>query len=352
MPGYNSLKSKFDSSNMFDMISGLSNQIQSSLAYMEDWTLKKKYSQIDNVLIMGMGGSAIGGDFVAAVLEQDCEVPIIINRSYDIPNWVDEKTLVIASSYSGNTEETLSSFEQAVNKNAQIICVTTGGELFKKAINSNLDIVEVPQGLQPRAAVGYSFTLNLLLLAKLGLTDYKKTKENLNKSVKNLIIWQSEFQKIEVENTAMEISNKIKDTYPIIYTATGWTGVCALRFRGQLAENSKMLSSHFIFPEQNHNEIEGWTCNPEIMGKMAIIWLNDEDDHKQIKKRKQISNELLQQYPSEIIDIKMEGNSPIERMLKMIHFLDWVSYYTALLNGVDPTPVNRITELKSKLVDK
>lgn len=352
MSNYESLIKKYDKSNMFEMISGFSGQIHDSIKFMENWSTKKNYSNIETVLITGMGGSAIGGDFVSAILSKECAVSISVNRCYNIPGWVNEKTLVIASSYSGNTEETISAFKLALERKCQIICVTTGGELEALAVRSNLDIVPVPKNLQPRAALGHSLTLNLLLLEKTGIIVNDQIKSQLLSALTSLENWQEQLQIIKDENQGCIIAEKIENTFPIIYAGTGWTSVCALRFRGQLAENSKMLSSYNIFPEQNHNEIEGWTCYPEIIGNTSIVWLKDRDDHVQIQKRMQITKELLHSIPSAIIEVEMTGKTPLGRMLKLIHLLDWVSYYAALINKVDPSPVNRITQLKTKLVDK
>ena len=337
---------------MYKMINGFSDQIKVSIKYMDNWSLNNKYSNIENVLITGMGGSAIGGDFVAALLEKDCNQPIIINRSYNIPGWVNENTLVITSSYSGQTEETISALKQALDKNAKIICITTGGQISIIALKEKLDLIKMPLDLQPRAAIGFSLTLTFLILAKIGIFNYQLIKNNLVESIIELEKWQLVFQNIDENNPAIKISKKIKNTFPVIYAASGWTGICALRFRGQLAENSKILSSHYIFPEQNHNEIEGWTCYPNILSNTSIVWLNDLDNNIRVHKRMKITKELLSSYSSNQININVDGKSSLERMFKMIHLLDWVSYYLALLNSVDPTPVNRISQLKERLVDK
>ena len=150
-------------------------------------------------------------------------------------------------------------------------------------------------------------------------------------------------------NLAFEVAKKIHNTCPIIYGSENLGWVVALRVRGQLAENSKMLSFHHHFPEQNHNEIEGWTKNENIMIQFPIIWINDEDDHLETKLRMEITSSLLKSVSGEHVIISQSGENRIERLLKLIHFMDWVSYFAALLNKVDPTPVNRIQELKNKI---
>ena len=145
------------------------------------------------------------------------------------------------------------------------------------------------------------------------------------------------------------MAKEIHKTCPIIYGSEDLTWVAALRFRGQLAENAKMLSFHHHFPEQNHNEIEGWTVNPDIMDKFSIIWIKDEDDHPGIQARMRISANLLESSTGSQFEISQTGVHRVERLLKLIHYTDWISFYAALLNNVDPTPVTLIQELKVKL---
>ena len=352
MLNFEELKSNYDNGNMFDAICSFPNQIQSSLDYMQNWTPKHNYNHIQNILITGMGGSAIGGDFVASLVDKFCNIPIIVNRSYEIPNWVNENTLVISSSYSGNTEETLTALDLVIKKNATIITVTTGGKLLEIAKEKEFDIVKVTPGFQPRAALGFSMALNLLLLEKINLIPVETMTSLLNNSLDKLNESSKKLSDYSNSNLAIEFSKNIHDKFPIIYAGEGWQANCALRMRGQLAENAKILGSHLNFPEQNHNEIEGWTCNDDILNNTVICWIMDESDHPQVEKRMQITKELLDQYPSNQLILKMKGESNIERALCMIHLIDWISYYCALLNKIDPTPVERITELKNRLSDE
>ena len=335
-----------DSSNMQDAIASFPRQIDESFKIMEDWSPRNEYLEIQKVMILGMGGSAIGGDIAKVIVQNKCSVPIIINRSYSIPEWVDDKTLVIASSYSGNTAETLSSFKLCKEKKSSIIILSTGGILGDYAMEMNLDLIIIPKGFQPRAAIGFSFTLIILILRYFGFIS-----DIIINNIKNSII---PVEKLSLNisqsnNLALEVATKIHNTCPIIYGSENLGWVIALRFRGQLAENSKMLSFHHHFPEQNHNEIEGWTKNENIMSQFSIIWIKDEEDHVETKLRMKITSSLLESVSGKQIIISQSGENRIERLLKLIHFIDWVSYFAALLNNVDPTPVNRIQELKNKI---
>ncbi|MBC8214538.1 MAG: bifunctional phosphoglucose/phosphomannose isomerase [Candidatus Marinimicrobia bacterium] len=342
------LKSLFDSSSMHDAICSFPQQIQQSFDIMKDYEPINSYPDIRNVLILGMGGSAIGGDVVRVLMQDFCKIPILVNRSYDIPGWVNESTLVIASSYSGGTEETLSAFHQCLSAKAKIIVISTGGEITKLAENHNLDIVKIPAGFQPRAALGLSFSTLLLVLNKLRIAN-SDLVQDLKNSIEQLDAYSKNFVVDSVENEAIMIAKKIFKTIPVIYGSEDLTWVAAYRFRCQLEENAKMMAFHHHIPEQNHNEIEGWNQNPELLKKFTIIWLSDEDDHERSLKRMKVTKQLLNKTVENQITISETGNNRIVRLLKMIHFTDWISYYSALLHNVDPTPVERIQLLKRKM---
>ncbi len=340
------LDTMLDQSDMRGAITEFPNQIKKSFSIMSTWKARLEYRNIENIMVLGMGGSAIGGD-VARVLAQNANsAPIIINRSYNIPEWVGSNTLILASSYSGGTEETLSAFAQCREQNCPIIVLSTGGIITDYAVKYDLDRIHIPSGYQPRAALGFSFSLILILLNRLGFVQ-NQIVEMVEKSIESLELLSIEMNKDE--NKALAIAENIHTTCPIIYGSEELTWVAALRFRGQLAENAKMLSFHNHFPEQNHNEIEGWTVNKDIMNRFSIIWLKDEDDHSGTQARMQISSALLESSAGSQLEISQTGKNRVERLLKLIHFTDWISYYAALLNNVDPTPVNRIQELKLKI---
>jgi len=340
------LNTMLDQSDMRGAIAQFPNQINESFSIMSAWKAQLEYQNIENIMVLGMGGSAIGGD-VARVLAQNANsASIFINRSYNIPDWVGPNTLILASSYSGGTEETLSAFAQCRKKNCPIIVLSTGGIITDYASKYNLDRIPIPTGYQPRAALGFSFSLILILLNRLGFVK-NKIIEMLEESIEPLELLSAEMKK-DV-NKALEIATNIHTTCPIIYGSEELTWVAALRFRGQLAENAKMLSFHNNFPEQNHNEIEGWTVNQDIMNRLSIVWLKDEDDHSGTQARMQISSVLLETNAGSQLEIRQTGKNRVVRLLKLIHFTDWISYYAALLNNVDPTPVNRIQELKLKI---
>ena len=342
------INTDLDHSDMQGEIKDFPNQIKESIKIMESWNSEKKYSDIQNILILGMGGSAIGGDLARVIAQPHCALPIIMNRTYTIPQWVDSKTLILSCSYSGDTEETLSAFSKCVERNCPILVISTGGILTQFANDIDLDLLTIPTGYQPRAALGFSFTLILIILKRLGFLPHQviaDVKKSI-KPIKNLCL-----DLTKPGNTAYTIAQKIHTTCPIIYGSEDLTWVVALRFRGQLAENAKMLSFHNHFPEQNHNEIEGWTFNEEIMNQFSIIWIKDKEDHLGVRTGMDISSTLLAFAPKYQLSISQSGNNRIQRLLKLINYSDWISYYAALLNNIDPTPVNRIQQLK-KMIDR
>ena len=340
---------KLDQSDMRGAITEFPNQIKKSFSIMNNWVPYKKYQNIQNIMVLGMGGSAIGGDVARVLAQNACTVPVFVNRSYNIPEWVGLNTLILASSYSGGTEETLSAFALCRERNCPIIVLSTGGIITDYAGEYDLDKITIPGGYQPRAALGFSFSLILILLSRLGFVQ-NKIIEMVEKSIDLLESLSTEMNK--AGNKALTFAENIHTTCPIIYGSEELTWVAALRFRGQLAENAKMLSFHHHFPEQNHNEIEGWTVNPDIMKRLSIIWIKDEDDHPGTQARMRISSTLLESTAGSQLEVSQPGANRVERLLKLIHYTDWISYYAALLNNVDPTPVKRIQELKIKILEE
>jgi len=335
------LNKNFDKYDMKAAIRSFSNQIQNGFDIMNSWENKNKYKNIESILILGMGGSAIGADLTKVLVQDYCTISITINRNYTIPKWVNSKTLILACSYSGNTEETLSAFEICLKNQFHIIICTTGGKLLKIANEYNIDYVKIPSGYQPRAALGLSFSVIILLFSKFKFIP-NHLINNLYNTISSLNKFSSEF--CDLNNSAARIAKVIYNTIPIIYGSDDLTWIIALRLKGQLAENAKILSFHYNFPEQNHNEIEGWNNN-NLFEKYSIIWIYDQDIHMNIKKRMDITSQMLGSKIQQI-KIKQTGSNKYERLLKLIHYTDWISYYTAYYNNTDPTPVKKIEELK------
>ena len=337
-----------DNSNMFKSIYDFSSNIESAFTIGEKIFLNNNYNSIKSVIISGMGGSAIGGDVVRLLLSSSKNIPITVSRNYNLPSWVDENSLVICSSYSGNTEETLSSFNDAKNKNSKIISISTGGLLKDLTKKNDLDFIKIPKGLQPRAALAFSFIPIIYLLIKVGIID-KEILEKLKNSLPGLYNSRNLYSQNNEDNPTYDLAHHIYKTFPIIYSQDNTTSIIARRWKGQLNENSKMLAFSNVIPEMNHNEIVGWENNPHLLKKISIIWLLDKDNHKRNILRMNQTNSLIKNFSSNQHFVELNGDTGIERNLKFIHFGDWLSYWCAIFHKTDPTPVEKIDLLKDIL---
>ena len=341
-------KSKIDPQDMFSAIYHFADQIKESITIGEQINLNNDYSSCKNIIVAGMGGSAIGGDVIKTITHNELIVPFYVNRNYSLPNWVNEKTLVICSSYSGNTEESLSAYEDAVEKGAMICGISTGGKLSENIKSKGYDLISIPGGLQPRAALAYSFVPMLYLLNKIGLIS-SVLIDNLSSSIDSLEAKRETNSIGDTTNPIYKLAKEIYGMIPIIYGITDTSGVIALRWKGQLCENSKMLAYHNEIPEMNHNEIVGWGNNPDLLAELSVIWLRDENDNDRLCARQNITKSLLDDIDIMQHEVYAEGASNLERLIDLINYGDWLSYWCAILHNTDPSPVEKINKLKKAL---
>lgn len=319
-----------DTSNMLQVLKNFSIQCREALGLPKGISVPNTLS---NVVVLGMGGSAIGGDLLKAYMTSS-KVPVYVVRDYNVPNFVDENSLVFAVSYSGNTEETLSAFRDAQSKNANIIGITSGGQLAKECKK----LITIPAGLQPRAALGYLFFPMLGVLHNSGIVRVRN--EDLNEMV--ALLKKSE----EFSSNGESLAKKLKDKTPIIYSSEALAPV-AMRWKTQMNENAKMAAFYNIFSEMNHNEIVGYRSMDK---KFAAVIIRDKNDNDRIKKRMDICKQIMQR-AVDVHEVGVQGNSLLARMFSTIYLGDFVSYHIALWNRVDPTPVEIIEAMKKKLVE-
>ena len=334
---------KIDTQDMQSQISSLYLQIEDSVSIAKAFFANDtRYCDIadnyNNILIIGMGGSAIGADFAARFSESKSKIPIHILRNYQTPNWVDKKTFVIVSSYSGNTEETLNAYSDCLDIGCNSMAISTGGKLAEIADSKGVGLIKIPTGYQPRAAIGYSLSIMLLIFEELGLI--KSISNELMEVSKNHLGDSN-------RDYAIVVAEKLYNKFPVIYSGEGVMEILSIRLRGQLAENSKILSYNSAFPEHNHNEIEGWNNLEKLIKDFIVIWIKDSQDSPEIKNRMEIVSNIIKDYTENQISLNMIGDSEIERIFTMINIIDWISYYLALKYKVDPSPVNNISELKT-----
>jgi glucose/mannose-6-phosphate isomerase len=324
---------------MNDLIDGFIPQLKEAISIGDNAALNPLGAEIHNVVITGLGGSGIGGSIVSELFADLAKVPILVNKDYFLPAFVGKNTLVIVSSFSGNTEETLNALEIAIDKKAQIACVTSGGKLKGIAKEKNLSLILIPPGDSPRAGLGYSLTQLMYILKGFGVIDVD-FKSQLNKAIA-FIESNQEIIKTEAKNIAQKLTGKT----PVIYTTAGYEGV-AIRLRQQINENAKMLCWHHVIPEMNHNELVGWSKNhPEI----APIMIRNSDEYSRTLYRVTLCKEIIENYTPNIIELHSKGESKIERSIYLINIGDWISWYLSEFNNVDATEVKVIDYLKGKL---
>jgi glucose/mannose-6-phosphate isomerase len=313
------------------------------------YNLPQEYSQTDKVIVLGMGGSAIGGEIIHGLTSaEDNRISIWIYRDYDLPSFIDERTLVIISSYSGNTEETLSAFTKALKTPAKKLVLTRGGELKSIATKEEIPVFIIDYQAPPRAAFPHSFVSLLGILQKLGLirdksVDFQETIYLLHKL-------SNEFAETVplISNPAKKLASKLCGYMPIIYGAGILSGV-AQRWKDQFNENSKNCAFFELFPELNHNAVAGYGFPPQIKEILFIILLHSTSFHPRVLIRYQATAKLLDKAGINHEFVETRGESALEKLMSLILLGDYVSFYLAILNRIDPTPVNNIDFIKQYL---
>jgi len=304
---------------------------------------------VAQVMVTGLGGSAIGGDLLRVYAQEEASIPFAVNRDYLLPAYVGPRTLVFAVSYSGNTEETLSAYDDARRRGAKIVALTSGGRLAEKAAADGFPVILVPGGISPRSASGYLFLPMIAVLQRLGiLADasaqveeacalLRRMRENLGPSCP------------EEENLSKQLARKFYQRLPVIYGTSGTTETVAVRWKGQINENSKAMAYYNVFPELNHNEIVGTEKPDPLLQRLELVFLVDSADHPRVQARRQITQELIGERVGGISWVEAQGTSRLARIYSLIYVGDYASVYLALLYGIDPTPVRLIDRLKQRL---
>ena len=340
-----------DKLNMYKSIYEFPKHIKDCIKNFKNNCFINNENNFDSILILGMGGSAISGLLIKEILNTKTKIPIHTNKNYTIPKWINKKTLIIASSYSGNTEETIISCKKALKLGCNIIGISTGGKLIRLLKKENKSYIKLKKGLQPRAAIGYSFSSLLLLFEQLGLIN----KSDLKLFKKSIIFLSEEAKKYcgtNKNNTAYLYAKKLINKIPIIYAEDSIYNAIAYRFKSQLAENSKIISFNGNIPEMNHNEIEAFSQEMKLSKHIVLIWLDDELCHKRNKKRISITSSILKQRINNQILLKLDYKKKygeIIHYLRYIQLTDWISYYCAVLKKIDPSDIPYISKLKNTL---
>lgn len=335
---------KYDPQNQFDVLVNSYKQIEFA------WNNEVKISnivasEISNIIVSGLGGSAISADLMRNFLGDELSVPYIVNRNYNLPKFANKNTLFIASSYSGNTEETISALKQAIEIGCKIVCITTGGEVEKIAKTNNLSCIKVQPGFQPRYALGLSFFSLLKVLQEIKLIG------NQNSIVEKILSnWKNNgIEFAEENNLAFKTAESLVGYIPVIYSVSDSTNSIGYRLKCQVNENSKLHAFHHEIPEMNHNEIIGWESYQEKQFQAKIVNIVDETYHPQINKRLEILKDIFSKSGVDIITLKSNEENFKVRLLDLIYLGDWISYYLGVLRGFDPSEIDNIHTLKEKL---
>lgn len=305
---------------------------------------------INNIVVAGMGGSALAAILLKTWLKSELKIPMEVVRTYDLPAYVDQNTLVVASSYSGNTEETVNCLDQAVAKGANVVIIASGGKLNEYATEHNIMHVQLPSSFQPRMAVIYNLCALVSLLANFGVVDDNKINE---------ITKTSEWLKIESAKWASSVMTENNYAKQLAMQAVGKTAIfyggtltapVSYKWKISFNENAKNMAFCNELPEYNHNELLGWTSHP-IEKPFAVFDIISKLEHPRILKRFEITDRLLSGMRPKAIAINLSGETAIQQLLWGSILADFVSIYVAILNGVNPTPVPIIEKLKVEMLN-
>lgn len=319
---------------MRDIILNSPKQLEKGLELAKDIKLKGKFNKI---IICGMGGSALPANILITYLLDDLKIPVFSHRTYNLPAQADKKSLIVAISYSGNTEETISAYKQAIEKKFKVAAIATGGMLKELAEKNNQPIAVIPTDAeQPRFAVGYQTAALLKILANAGVIEDKS--EEILKVANDL-------NPAATEEQGKALAKKLVDKIPIVY-ASSRLRILARIWKIKFNENSKIMAFWNYFPELNHNEMVGLT---NLKGNFHFLIMQDKDDHEGVQKRMELFTDLAKEKGACVDIIQIEGKNTLKKMWNCLILGDWVTYYLALEYNQDPVPVEIVEKFKKRL---
>lgn len=323
---------------MRELTERMPEQLSEALAIAEQSKLTPAKG-IKNILISGLGGSGIGASIVNNWIFDDCKFPVTINKGYFLPQFVKKNTLVICSSYSGNTEETLKVLEQAFERGAKIVCISSGGKMIDFCKKNGLDYIQVPGGMPPRTCLGYSIVQLMHVL-----TYNKCIPSKLYKQVAKLPEFLTK-ERDSLQKITAKLALALYDKLPVLYSDERFEGI-TVRYRQQINENAKMLCWHHVIPEMNHNEMVGWRDNRE---EIAVLFIDNKLDFSRNVQRRNLNEEAIKKYTPHIIHIPSKGRNLIEQSFYHIFLADLLSIYLAEKREVESMEIDVINHLKGEL---
>jgi glucose/mannose-6-phosphate isomerase len=324
---------------MDKLIDAFPHNIIESLEIASKYHFTQPKRTIQNVVICGMGGSGIGGKIISQWIQDEVKTPITLVQDYSLPAFVNDQTLVIGCSYSGNTEETLYALNDAKSQGAHIIGLCSGGKLQAFCESNGYEVVLVPGGNPPRTTLAFSLGQLLNIFSRLGLIEIKNL-EKYRSCAPFLLNHQD-----EIKNEARCLATFIKGKNLLMYSASNYEAV-AIRARQQFNENSKILCIHHVIPEMNHNELVGWGLGNDSYG---VLFFDSKDWFDRNRVRMEFSREHIQKKNAHTYTLEAKGENIMERSMYFINVVDWASFYLAEMNEVDPIEIDVINELKGML---
>lgn len=330
---------------MQGLIEGFMQQLHNGMDLGRKISFTEPKNEIHHVVVGAMGGSGMAADLVENIISPRLKVPFVVCKNYDPPVFMSQHTLFIASSFSGNTEETLAVLEQAIKKRAKIFCIASGGGLIELARKKKYDHVVLPNEAPcPRAFIGYNFIQILFALKGYKLINGFFTRD-LQESIELL-----DEKNEEIQQKAGKMAEEIKGKIPVIYSDNRNRGAI-LRFQQQINENSKQLCHINFFPEMNHNELTGWGLPKNAYENLIVYLIRTSYDHERVNKRLNICKKILAEKASKVVEIQASGHCLIAQTLYLIHLFDWVSFYLSELNQVDILDSKAVDYLKKQLTE-
>jgi glucose/mannose-6-phosphate isomerase len=337
-----------DPGDMLGRIGETAAQIRAAWTEARRLELPQAYRDARNIVILGMGGSAIGGELLRTLTYSEARVPIVICREYDLPGFVGPDSLAIGVSYSGNTEETLSAFEQARQRGCRLLAITSGGRLAELAEQYGVPLYRFSYKAQPRAAMGYLFVPLLAVAERLGIVGSQE--EGVQEAIQTVEQLSQELAADvpAARNMAKQLAGRLHGRLPVIYGA-GILSEVARRWKGQFNENSKSYAAYDVFPELNHNAVVGYQNPADLAEALFVVLLVSSHYHPRTLRRIEVTQELLQRRGIPFERVTARGRSATAQLFTSIVAGDYTSYYLAILYATDPSPVEPIDYLKQRL---
>ncbi len=297
----------------------------------------------ERIVFCGMGGSAIGGDILKTICDSVSTVPVFVNRDYSLPSWAGRETLVISASYSGNTEETVSSLKNAKKKGCGIVCISSNGIVEKLSSEYSAPFIKIPGGYPPRCAFGYLFFPVYGLLASIGAV-----KAMPRTIFGKMDRWIEDFSPGSEDSEPLAIARRLEGRVPLLYSNPAMYPAL-MRWKTQIAENSKTFSFVNSIPEMNHNEIMSWRHPEWFVNRCLPVFVETSREEARIKLRMDITREIISGIQPDILTVRSKGSDLLSDLLYLVILGDWISFYLAVLNGSDPTEISEINTLKKQL---